>query len=541
MDISSMTETFNEVRMDFGLLPLRFKTVSKIQFIKEVGEDTLGAVAQGMITLNEDYFPDPPSKRTIGGMEFEVVAKEVEESIFTHEFGHPYRQYRAPGAFKDKVKDAKAVSTRFSDIKLLAVNKLLNIVYDWVIDVLSYDRLGYDSRPIHWAMVDEESTKGLSKIGQLLYAFRFEMGLGQYLPINIDADVTEAAQKGNAIIRDPESSFDPSGRNLRLAVIIVELWQKDPSMDLVEAIVIALKGAGIGNADAGTAEDSSEDPLEEKISSLDLDDEEERKIAAELLGMTEEVMAFYALWEMAAERVRLSTPLGAPSQGCAIKAADVPWYPGQPVKDLNIESTIYHNGVFIPGVTSLQDLKVEGPGFPEEGISAPICISGDFSGSIAQGGSPIETDTRGGEYDIALIGVFAMIQEAKRRDVEVMVNLFGDENIVIPWSNDHRQVAYYTFKKVTDAGGGNSVTGLEPVVPAMRPGDLLVYLTDYELCSEARKKRGALELQQILAKGCGIIFIALFNHCAESAGIPYVECKELKDLEEVALRAICQS
>ena len=284
--------------------------------------------------------------------------------------------------------------------------------------------------------------------------------------------------------------------------------------------------------ESSTVEDLDDNPLEKKLESVDLGDEGDREMAAKLLEFSDEDAAFHFLWTLAAQKVKLQPPLGVHGEGSVYSAANVPWQLGMPLKDLDIRSTIETGGRFLPGITTVQPHYVPGPGVPQPGTSPRIMGSFDTSGSMLQD-SPVR---KARNLDTVLITCFAMIHEAKRRKTPVAMNLFADRNYYIDWSRDYEKVARQLFDNTGGPGWGNSCTGLERCQPKLKAGDLLIYATDYELCGSEAK--GATTLQRLLADGVNITFIAMFRHCAQRAGIPFVECKTLADLEKVALKSI---
>lgn len=540
-----MHELFDSIRWEFGLLPIGMEIINDREFIKLAGQSTIAGVAQHRVYYNDLYL----------GLAKEIgIEKMCFQAVTEHEFGHPYLPYSAPGTFRNKLDDAKAVGELMGDKKMIAVDDLLNIAYDMVIDVKSHDRIGYDPRPVLATFeAKEKGEPPQNYIGQSLVAFREEMVGEQFTGYPIAEEVRVATKRVVSIIRDPETDHKPRQRVLDICRILLDLYRNEPEdpnskdrkgrktgpltkeelRELADAIREALKELGI-NSGSSTAEDISDNPIEKKIEHVNLSDPDDREAAAKLLGLSEDEAAFRMLWQMAAERVRLQTPLTGLGEGTAYPAGHVPWSPGMPIRDLNIEATLATGGVFIPGITTLQDMIMPGPGFPVEGRSPRICINVDTSGSV-QSASPLRPMYN---HDLVLIALFAMIHEAKRRRVAVSVDLFADSHYSVEWNTDYEKTARKLFDNVREPGGGNSVAGPEDKVKEwLMPGDLLVYITDFYLGGSNCALASEL-LQQFLANGIGIVFIAMFNHCAEDSGLPFVECKELEDLEEIALASI---
>lgn len=587
MSLATYKQIFADELWNFGLPALRHKVISAKEFIKEVGCDTIAAVAQGLVLFNLDYLNLAAT-----------IDDEYDQKVFLaatqHEDGHPFLPYSAPGTFRNKLDDAKAVGKLLGDKKLNtnAVWDMLNIAYDMIIDIMSHDRVGYDPRPIIATFHKKSPSQPRDLIGQSLIAFREEMMGERFSGYDLEDMVREAVRKVIKIVRDPSSAEKPRQRVLDICRILVELYTSEdgepgegeggeggesdedsdndsdnqsesegeskPSkkpkkgkksnkkpkkgkpgnlteeelQELAQALEEALEEMGI--TEAQTQEDLTDDPTEAKMKQVDMKDSEDREAARNAMKLSDDEAAFEMLWMTAEERVRLQNPCGSIGEGSAYSAGSVPWAPGMPLRELNIENTLLGGGVFLPGVTTVQDYVVQGPGMPIEGTSTRKAVSVDFSGSIQQG-SPVRA---GRNHDMALIAVFAVIHEAKRKKVPVLVNLFGDYNYTIEWSTDYKKIAREAFENSHRAGGGNSCSGITKKMETelIKPGDTLIYATDFYLLGSEEK--ASRQLKKFIADGVQVIFIAMFDHCAQEAGIPFVECRKLEDFEEICLASV---
>ena len=558
----SFTKIFNDELWNFGLPTLRCSILSILEFMKQVRSMTIAAVGLGNVMYNLDLIEsceDP-----------EVLFLQVTK----HEFGHPYLPYSAPGTFRNKLDDAKAVSDLLGDKLMVTVWDLLNITYDMIVDILNYDRVDYTPVPITKAFDQINPKPATDYIGQSLIAFREDMMNDRYSGHNIEEAVRTSCKKIVKIVRDPDTAEYPRKRVLDICKILVELYTSDPddgeggdergdgggesggepkgkqkgaakskkkkgktgklTEEELQKLAKQLKEAieKMGLSDATTQEDQSDDPVAAKIKAVDLKDKADRDAAKIALNLSEDDAAFEILWNAAEERVRLQTPLCGLGEGTAFPAGSVPWAPGMSLRELNVESTL-QGGIFIPGVTTVQDYVVPGPGMPVEGRFPRVCVSCDTSGSMRKH-SPIRD---GYNLDLCLTSIYAMFHEARRRRVPILGNLFADENYTSKegWSTDYKSVARELFNYQDWPGGGNSCTGLENVNELLMPGDMLIYITDFALCGS--EEIAAKQLQRFVQDGINIVFIAMFHHCAEMSGIPFVECKELDDLEKVALHS----
>lgn len=557
----SFSNIFNEELWNFGLPTLRFSILAQIAFLKEVGMRTIAAVGLGHVMYNNDM------------LETSDDPDELFLQVTKHEFGHPYLPYSAPGTFRNKLDDAKAVSDLLGDKLMVTVWDLLNITYDMIIDILSYDRVEYTPVPIIKAFDKEDPSSPTDYIDQSLIAFREEMMGDKFTGHDIEEVVRTACKKIVKIVRDPNTAEAPRKRVLDICRILVELYTSQPDQDeeegegefegkphngkqkgaakskkpkkgktgkltdeelqnLAERLKEAIEKMGL--TDATTQEDQSDDPTEAKIKAIDLKDKADRDAAKIALQLSEDEAAFEMLWSAAEERVRLQTPLCGVGEGTAFPTGTVPWAPGMPLRELNVESTLLGGGIFIPGVTTVQDYIVPGPGMPVEGRFPRVCVSCDTSGSM-RNKSPIRNNRN---LDLCLTSIYAMFHEAKRRRVPIFGNLFADENYSSRegWSTNYKVVARELYSYQNYPGGGNNCSGVHgKVEELLNPGDMLIYITDFELCGS--ENDAANQLQRFVQDGINVVFIAMFNHCAHLAGIPFVECNELEDLEKVALHS----
>jgi len=529
LPIEHMKEVFKELAWDFGCASLRLSMLDGARFIKKVGGDTLAAVYKGEVFINTDYLQfavdqgEDPMPPFLGGS--------------VHEYGHPYVAYSAPGSFRNSVADNVAVREMLGAEHCVDVRSLLNIVYDTKIDVLSYDRGLYDPRPLVGLMNRKNGMGPGSRpnyVGQYLMAFREEMMGDRFSGFDIEDEVRETARKVIAIVRDPVLNLKPREQILEISRILVELFNKDGSINdiqsLFEAISKALAELGI-QLDSMSAEEAAGD-VEAAVGSFDPTKSGEREAARNLLGFEEDEMLFQILWKEAEKAVRFQLELQGAFSGQKMHAGHVKWRPGMPLRDLDAAGTLMKSGVFIPGITTVQPHLADGPGVPVPGAEPRIFGSFDVSGSMCG-----MSDSLGlVQYELVMIAMFAIIQEARRRKVPVGMNIFGDNNVTFPWTYDYKDLARKIFKTIHKPGGGNCCAGLEPLENLMGSGDLLIYGTDYYLCGSEEAAAGLL--QALTSKGIQIAMIAMFDHNGDAAGIPYVECKTLEELGNISLKAI---
>lgn len=529
LPINEMETAFRDLSWEFGCASLRLSLIDAKTFKKKVGSDTIAAVGQGQVFINTDYLefaqtngidPMPPFQ---GGA--------------VHEYGHPFISYSAPGTFRNSVEDFKAAKEMMGDKECIAVRSLLNIAYDSKIDILSYDRGLYDPRPLVNLMnLRNKVLAGtrMNYIGQYLMAFREEMMEDRFSGFDIEEVVRQAARKVISIVRDPVCDLNPRKQILDISRILVVLFRKDASIidfsGLLAAILEALKKMGM-NPGAESSEEAAGN-AEAAIGSIDPKNSDDKEAAKNLLGLNEDELTFEILWKEAEKAVRFQLELQGTFDGQKMNAGHVKWRPGMPLRDLDPTGTLIKSGVFIPGITTVQPHLADGPGVPSPAADPRIFGSFDVSGSMAGQSASLGICP----YELVMIAMFAIIQEARRRKVPVGMNIFGDENVTFTWTYDYKQLGWNIFKSIRIPGGGNSCAGLEPLESILGPNDLLIYGTDFELCGDEENAAGILK--SLLARNVNISMIAMFHHCAEKAGIPFVECKTLEELGRISLRAI---
>ena len=567
---------FDQIRLWFGLPQVILAMVNGKEFVKEAGADTIAAVGGGTTWINSDY------------MDALEAAGQKPDKLFSnavaHELGHVSKELEAPGTFKIKVNDVKGVSK--IGIKGRAAHSMLNIVYDTIIDVKNYDREYYDAAPIISAFhtKDPESFQG-SVVGEYLVAFREEAQGVTMAWFDIRDTVREVAKKVVAIVRQPlfvgqnGYIFMSTGEKVvEMSRILAELFKEDeqepnapqgeggegeesegegkpggkgkpskkkggkkPSKgefteEELDAIADAIEKAiedGLLN-EAKSAEEAEGD-IDAALTEIDLKDKEEADIAKALLRLSDSEFAFRMVWADAEKSVRFDLQSTGMAEGEQIRACNQPWRVGEPIRNLDVASTMLQTGMFLPGVTTVQPMMMPGPGIPQPApFFDTMMVSADCSGSM-EDNSPYPG--RGScNHDLVCAAIFAMIHEAKKKRIPIGVNLFGDRNHLLKPTRDYEELARSVWTYVTRVGGGNSVAGTEPLRDVVKPGTLLVYITDFHLfghCAPAKK-----DLHNFLNMGADVAFIAMFDgHNGAATGLEYAECKQLKDLQSISLKA----
>ncbi|QOX81067.1 hypothetical protein FY034_17190 (plasmid) [Trichlorobacter lovleyi] len=561
----------DRARREFGFTPTIVEPVNGETFQKLVGSDTLAAVAEGRIWVNTDYVT---MLEGAGWSEQEIIS--VIYNVLLHENMHPsnHPDLECPGRFANKLRDAKAVKAEFG-FSMSGIQKLLNVVYDAKGDAITAKAWRiYDPKPVFTAFKakDEASFQG-SAMGEFLIAVR-EEAIGRPIAwFDVCDEAREAAQKVVAIASQPLFSTEngvmymtQAEKNIDIARIIVKLikdeeseeeegegtpgsgkpsgkpgkgkGKKKPSKGLTEEEKEAIEKALEEAEEAGLFEEAqsaeeAEGDLEGALQDVDLKDAEESELARELLGMGAEEWAFQMVWQDANKKVRFEGTSGK-ADGPARKVGNLPWSPGMPMRDLDIEDTIINSGRFIPGVTTVRGVYKPGPGLPQPApVPTTVQFSVDGSGSIQQ-----ESPYRRGAYnhDLACASCFAMIRYAQKHKIPVGGNVFADENHRIKTSKDYEAVARDVWKWISRVGGGNDVSGTEPLTDIPK-GSLLVYITDFHLFDHC--VRGTKDLNRLVNEGVDVAFIALFeNHNAAASGLQYMECKRLSDLQDMALKTV---
>ena len=545
---------FNRVKLWFGLPAVVPKDMGPEEFLKAVGSDTIAAVGGGIVMYNTKYMTEATSAGT--------VPEALVENITSHELGHMYYLYESPGKFANKVRDMINVE-KVLGLTGDAAHLLLNVVYDSTLDVLSFDRGVYTSVPVVTTMnhvSPPPEGQPLDKGGQYLMAFRevaedVTLAGGGAL---VTDEVREVAKGIVEIIRQPlmetvggQKYDSQESKTMEMAKRIAHLigiedqkgkgkgkgkggdgkLTEEQKEALGEILKKLAEEGKIG--EAKSAEEADGD-IEGALADLDLKDGKVAKIAAGLLGIPQDEMGFHLVWNDAAKAIRFNIPFRGLAEGEKIKAYDSRWNPGMPVRDIDVQATMLRHGKFIPGVTTLQGQYVPGPGVPKEEGFPNMFISVDCSGSM-ETSSPYP-GRPGSNHDLVSATIYALMHEAKKRRTKVCACLWADRYWTSPLGSNYEAIGKDVWRKVGAVGGGNSVGGLKPLRDKIKAGDLLVYVTDFQLNREDQEEAKA-DLQYFISRGAEVAFIAMFNHDAGRSGISYVECKTLQDLEGIALKS----
>lgn len=541
----------------FGFPSVTAQAMDHEEFMTEVGVDTIAAVGGGVVKFNRKYM----SEAQAAG----VTQEDLVTNITSHELGHTYYLYESPGKFPHKVRDMVNVEKKLG-LTGDTAHQLLNIVYDTSIDIMSHDRCVYDALPVVSTMnhtSPQPEDEPLSKAGQYLMAFR-EEAQGVVMPGGgelITSEVRDVAKGIVEIVRQPfletrngRSYNDQEDKTIEIATRIAKLIGMEKpeggkggskgskpsngklSEEEKKAIGETLKKlAEEGKLGEAMSAEEADGDIEAALAELDLKDAQIAKIAAGLLGIPQGEMGFHLVWNDAAKAIRFDIPFCGIAEGEKIRAYDSRWNPGMPVRDIDVQSTMLRYGKFIPSVTTLQGTYVPGPGVPKEEGFPNMFISVDCSGSM-ETSSPYPE--RGGyNHDLVSATIFALMHEAKKRRTKVCTSLWADHYWTSKLGGDYESIAKDVWKNVSAVGGGNSVGGCKQIRDKVQPGDLVIYVTDFQL-SEGDQREATADLKAFIARGAEVAFIAMFNHCADEAGgIPYVECKTLQDLEDIALKS----
>lgn len=562
-----------KIRRLFGYTLTSIRVMTGEEFKAAVNSDTIAAVGQGETMINSDWFPVAEA----AGYTPAILVEQVD----VHEQGHVYSPYDAPGCFASKVRDVKAVKKNVG-ISTRGIHTLLNIVYDSEIDVANWDRGIYDPRPLMACFAHKEPTCPDSNIGQYLVAFREEALGDRFSGWELATEVREVARKVVKIIRKPlYTSLDgvyydsQSVKTLEISKLLASLFsQDDPPEDpdegdngengkggakpgkpgkkgkptqgkkkpspsggltpeekkaLEKALEEAMEEGQIGEAKSA---EEAEGDLDAALKDIDLKDPETADIVKDLLKLSSTEMQFRQVWADAEKAIRFEMNLRGSADGENMRACDMPWRVGEPLRNLDIQASMQKTGMFIPGVTTVQGHYVPGPGIPLPEVFPRMIISADCSGSM-------ETSTpypNGRGHDLVCAAIFALIHEAKKKKAPVGVNLFGATNKYFEPTRQYERLAREVYAWVDHVGGGNEVGGLEPLRGMLHNGDLLVYVTDFHLFAHCKSAKE--DLERFAASGVEIAFIAMFkNHNGTATGLAYSECKNLKDLQGIALRS----
>lgn len=544
---------FERVRLWFGFPTVVLNVLNNEEFISEVGADTIAAVGGGVVLVNRKYI----SIAEAAG----VNPEDLATNITSHELGHTYYLYESPGKFANKVRDIVNIDKKLGVTGDVAHN-LLNIVYDTTIDIMSFDRSVYTSVPIvstmNYANPHPEGGE-LSTGDQYLMAFREEaegitlQGGGE----RITDKVRKVARGIVEIVRLPLMSTlnercynTQEDKNIEIAIRIAKLIGaenqlvgkvkrevNDGNLSENESQVLgkALKKlADDGKIGEAMSVEEVDGDIEAALAELDLKDAKIVKIATALLGIPQSEIGFYLIYNDASKSIRFDIPFHGIAEGEKIRAYDNRWSPGMQIRDLDVQATMLRHGKFIPGITSLQGAYVPGPGVPKEESFPSIFISLDCSGSMKTlSHYPGRTLSN---HDLVLTAIYALIHEAKKRRTKVCVNLWADSYWTSALGSDYEDIAKTAWKQVTVVGNGNSVGGLKPLRDIVKPKDLLVYITDFQLNNEEQNEAKA-DLKLFISRGSEVVFIAMLEHNASKSGVAYVECKSLRDLKGIALKS----
>jgi hypothetical protein len=448
------------------------------------------------------------------------------EEVSYHELGHANRLWDVPGTFQNMVIDNLMVGklTEGKWPKGLA-HQFLNIVYDTIDDTLGaweFQRNPLVTLATCHAVEPEDLsgyTPGKNPVSEWLTAFR-EALMSQPISKHISDPVREAAGQSLEIIR---KTWDNRARVKQIAELLYPLFAKqfDEGLEAMKALLAAL---GVGNP--GVANGSDPDAM---LEGLDLDDAEIRDTVSEIIGQglggQKLNMDFEQIWQKAGRKVRFQLECKEKSPGERLRAGDLPWTPGMPLRDLDIVRTLEQHGRFMPGQTTLRPLMVQGPGsYVEAPVPRRMVINCDVSGSMNQ----CQTVT----------ALFTFIREAQRRRKPVAVDIFGDSHYYVPFSANYRQVAQRIYENYHVPGGGNSVAGPEQLVDKLQAGDLLTYVTDFGLV-DSDQKQAVEVLQTLKGKGVAVVFICMFTESyAARCGLPYVLCENIEQLADLTLKTL---
>lgn len=454
-----------------------------------------------------------------GGMAF------VEDATY-HELGHPYLPWEVPGTFANLVHDTQVVKKLSEDKWSPALSHdFLNIVYDTIDDTLGAWEFGRNPLALRETQekvrpIDLSSyTPGTDKVMEWLRAFREAITKQPFSPY-ICAQIQTAALASSEIIR---RTWDNRIRVRKICELLYPLLREEFDRQ-GEAIKEFLQNLGVGVC--GTLEGGD---LDQMLSGLIIQDEQTREIVDGLIGQylpgVRINWAFEDLWQAAGKKVRFQLNLKQPAPAEALRAGDAPWVPGMPLRELDVARTLERQGRFIPGVTTVCPQLVDGPGtFTDAPEPKRMAVNCDVSGSMSN------TPT--------LRALFTFIREAQRRKKPVAVHLFGNRHYCVDFSMDHRAVAQKVYDNYSAAGGGNSVAGPERLENLLRSGDLLTYITDFGLVSDDQARAGLI-LRALKSRGVAVVFIAMFeHHQAAVSGLQYVECLNIEDLADIALKTI---
>jgi hypothetical protein len=386
-----------------------------------------------------------------------------------HELGHANRLWDVPGTFQNMVHDNLMGGTLTEGAWTRGMNhQFLNIVYDTIDDTLGTWEYGRDPlvtlntiRRVDPDNPPDDPPDG-NPVAEWLTAFR-EALTGQPFSPHLSTPIRDAALASPSIIRQ---TWDNRVRVKRIAELLYPLFKQQFDREQ-EGIRALLQALGVGNP--GIANGGDPDTM---LEGLDLDDQEVRDTVSSIIGQGlagEKLdMDFECLWQKAGRKVRFQLECKEKSPGEMLRAGDLPWTPGMPLRELDIVRSLERFGRFLPGQTTVRPLLVQGPGNTADApVPRRMLINCDVSGSMNRAATTL--------------ALFTFIREAQRRKKPVAVDLFGDRHFEVPFSNSHREVAQRVLQNYHIPGGGNSVAGPELLVDRLQAGDLLMYVTDVRL------------------------------------------------------------
>jgi len=502
-----MHALFSRLCFELGGLPLRLEIIEQ-----------KGATAywkQGLVVINTEYV--------------ELGGRPYTEDVMYHELGHAHPVWLAPTTVKNIVVDHKMLEALLEreGSKWLPSrhNQFLNIVYDTIIDTLRTWEHGCNPMVVLETFEKKDPSDrsgyvpGSNQVAEWLTAFR-EVITGNDFSDWIGDEVKEAALASPGIIK---KVWDARYRVKQISELLFPLFDKQFA-DEHNNLEDLLKALGVNPS--GTKEGGDIDKM---LDDIDLDDPDNRRILDKIIGSGIGAaplnFEFERIWQKAGKKVRFQLNLKQPAPGQRLSAGYQPWVPGMPLRDLDMEATMSTYGRFLPGRTTLRPLTVEGPGtYTDAPQPNRMVVNCDVSGSMRR--------------ESTLLALFVFLREAQRRNKVVAADLFGDDHVVAPFSSNHRATAKHLFDRYHHAGGGNSVPGPENLVNQLKPGDLLLYVTDFGLNANDQEVANR-SLLQLKGQGVTVVFILMFyEHYGTSTTLPYVFCEKIEDLSRITLTAI---
>lgn len=504
--MKSALKIFEQVKWDMGAIPCQFE-------IKD--NEATAHWDRGLIVIDTRH-------AITGGLDF------VRDVLY-HEFGHALIPWSAPAQFKHLVADHKMLNALLTDKKAKWPKDrnayFLNIVWDTIIDILRTWEC--NCNPLVSLECQEKMhpndlsgyTPGSNMIMEWLRAFREAVTKTPYSP-HICEQIQDTADTVLQILR---RNWDQRDRVKQVSELLFPLFTEDFENEQKD-IEEMLKKLGVHSS--GTVECGD---IDEMLEGLDLDDKETREIIEKEIGKglggKSLSIPFEKLWREAAHKVRFQMEFKQKAPGEQMRAGDLPWMPGMPLRKLDIERTMERFGKFIPGRTTVQPHVVDGPGTY---VDAPqplrMAVCCDVSGSMSK--------------DPTSMALMTFVHEARRRQKPVAVDMFADSHYYIDFTMNYRKVGEEAYTNYRKAGGGNTVPGCEKIASKLRAGDLLLYITDFGL--DGDDQRVAIKtMQNLKAQGVSVVFILMFDkHYIGNCSLPYVFCKNIEDLANITLTAI---